>query len=99
MSISGLQLRCGEGVLAGSFRGTTVDRTEGEELKVTATVDAEIRVSREGSLGETNVSNAWMVSSEDGETLGPVETAITTGSLGGFLDGVVTNLMTDGVGS
>lgn len=67
--------------------------------KTVVTLDAEVGASREGSFGETNVSNAWIVSSEDGEILGLVEIVATTGSTGGFLEGVVTNLMTDGVGS
>lgn len=59
----------------------------------------EVGASREGSLGETNVSNTSIVSSGDGEILGLVEKATATASMGGFLAGVVTNLMTDGVGS
>lgn len=64
-----------------------------------AALEAEVGASKEGSLGEAKVSNAWMVSSEDGEILELVEMVAATGSTGGFLEGVVTNLMTDGVGS
>ena len=76
-----------------------MDGTGGVGLKVVARMDMEAGVSREGSVGETNVSKAWIVSSEDGERLGLVAKAAATGSMGGFLAGVVTNLMTDGVGS
>lgn len=76
-----------------------MDGTGGVGLKVAVRMDTEAGASREGSVGETNVSNAWIVSSEDGEILGLVEKATATGSTGGFLAGVVTNLMTDGVGS
>lgn len=99
VSISGLELDGGEGVLGGSFRGRGIDGTAGVGLKVVARMDTEAGASREGSVGETNVSKAWIVSSEDGEILGLVEKATATGSMGGFLVGVVTNLITDGVGS
>lgn len=97
VSMSGLELSGGEGVLGGSFRGRGMDGTGGAGLKVVARMEA--GVSREGSVGETNVSKAWIVSSEDGERLGLVAKAVATGSMGSFLAGVVTNLMTDGVGS
>lgn len=94
MSISGLELNGGEGVLGGGAEGT------GEVgLKVVARMDAEAGASREGSVGGTSVSKAWIVSSEDGEMLGLAEKVMATGSMGGFLAGVVTNLMTVGVGS
>lgn len=99
MSMSGLELDGGEGVLGGSFRGRGIDGTGGVGLKAVARMDTEAGASREGSVGETNVSKAWIVSSEDGEILGLVEKATATGSMGGFLVGVVTNLITDGVGS
>lgn len=99
VSTSGLELNGGEGVLGGSFRGRGMDGTGGVGLKVVARMDTEAGASREGSVGETNVSKAWIVSSEDGETLGLVEKATATGSMDGFLAGVVTNLITDGVGS
>lgn len=97
VSMSGLEPSGGEGVLGGSFRGRGMDGTGGVGLKVVARM--ETGVSREGSVGETNVSKAWIVSSEDGERLGLVAKAVATGSMGSFLAGVVTNLMTDGVGS
>lgn len=99
VSMSGLELRGGEGVLEGSCRDGDIDEIGGVVEKVVVTVDAEAGASREGSFGETNVSNAWIVSSDDGEILRPVEMVAATGSTGGFLEGVVTNLMTDGVGS
>lgn len=99
MSMSGLELNGGEGVLGGSFRGRGPEGTGEVELKVVARMDAEGGASREGSVGETSVSKAWIVSSEDGEMLGLAEKVMATGSMGGFLAGVVTNLMTDGVGS
>lgn len=99
VSMSGLELSGGDGVLGGSFRGRGMDGTEGVGLKVVARRDTEAGASREGSVGETRVSKAWIVSSEDGEILGLVEKVTATGSMGGFLAGVVTNLMTDGVGS
>lgn len=68
-------------------------------VKAVVMLDADTGASREGSFWETKVSKAWIVSSEDGETLGPVEMLAATGSSGGFLEGVVTNLMTDDVGS
>lgn len=99
VSMSGLELNGGEGVLWGSFRGRGMDGTGEVGLKVVARMDTEAGASREGSVGETSVSKAWIVSSEDGEILGLVEKVTATGSMGGFLAGVVTNLMTDGVGS
>lgn len=87
VSMSGWELSGGEGVRGGSGK-------EGDGTGV----QAEAAASREGSLGEANVSSAWRVSSEDGETLAPVEMVAATGSTGGFLEGVVTNLMTDGAG-
>ena len=98
VSTSGLELSGGEGVLEGSCRGDT-DETDGVVVKAAVTLDAEVGASREGSLGEAKFSNACIVSSEDGEILGPVEMAAARGSTGGFLAGVVTNLITDGVGS
>lgn len=99
VSISGLEPSGGEGVLGSSFKEGGMDGTGGVGVKMVATLDVEVGDSREGSLGETNVSNAWIVSSEDGEILEPVDMVTATGSMGGFLEGVVTNLMTDGVGS
>lgn len=99
VSTSGFELNGGEGVLEGSFGGRGMDGTEGVGLKVVARMDTEAGASREGSVGETNVSKAWIVSSEDGEILGLVEKATATGSMDGFLAGVVTNLITDGAGS
>lgn len=99
MSMSGLELNGGEGVLGGSFGGRGAGGTGEAGLKAVARMDAEAEASREGSVGETSVSKAWMVSSEDGEILGLVEKVTATGSMGGFLAGVVTNLMTDGTGS
>lgn len=101
VSISGLQLSGagGEGVLQGSFTGRDMGGTGGVGLKVVVKEDTEVGNSREGSLGETSVSNTSTVSSGDGELLGLVEKAIATAAKGGFLAGVVTNLMTDGVGS
>lgn len=99
VSMSGLELSGGDGVLGGSCRGRGMEGTGGVGLKVVARMDTEAEASREGSVGETRVSKAWIVSSEDGETLGLVEKATVTGSMGGFLAGVVTNLITDGVGS
>ena len=64
-----------------------------------ATLEAEVGASKAGSLGEAKVSNAWIVSSEDGEPVALVEMVAATGSTSGFLEGVVTNLMTDGVDS
>jgi hypothetical protein len=97
--MSALELSGGEGVLGGSFKERGMDGTGGVGVKVVATLDAGVGASKEGSFGETNVSNAWIVSSEDGEILGPVEMVTATGSRGGFLEGVVTNLITDDVGS
>lgn len=97
--MSGLEPSGGEGVLGSSFEEGGMDGTGGVGVKMVATLDAEVGDSREGSLGEINVSNAWIVSSEDGEILEPVEMVTATGWMGGFLEGVVTNLMTDGVGS
>lgn len=98
MSMSGLELRGGEGVLGGSFKEGGMDGM-GDGVKLAATLDTEAGASREGSFGETKVSNAWIVSSEDEEIVGSVEMVAAMGSMGGFLEGVVTNLMTDGVGS
>lgn len=98
VSTSGLGLSGGVGVLGGSS-------TEGEAEEMggvanaAVTLAAEAGASREGSLGEAKVSNACRVSSEDGEMLGPTDVAAARGSPGSFLEGVVTNLMTDGVGS
>lgn len=99
MSMSGLELSGGEGVRGGSFEEGGTGGMGGVGLRLAARMDAEAGASREGSFGETNVSNAWIVSSEDEEIAGPVERAAAIGSMGGFLEGVVTNLMTDGVGS
>lgn len=98
VSMSGLELSGGEGVLGGSCRGDT-DETGGVVVKGAVTPDAEVGASKEGSLGEAKVSNAWIVSSEDGEIPGPAEMEAAGDSTGGFLEGVVTNLITDGVGS
>lgn len=97
--MSGLELSGGEGVLGGSCKDGDMEERGGVVGKAVVALEAEVGASREGSLGEAKVSNAWTVSSEDGEILGPEETAAATGSTGGFLEGVVTNLMTDGVGS
>lgn len=75
-----------------------MDGTEGVGLKVVARMDTEAGASTEGSVGLTNASESWIVSSEDGEILGLVEKAIATDSMGGFLAGVVTDLITDHVG-
>lgn len=98
VSMSGLELSGGEGVLGGSCKGDT-DEIGGVVVKAVVTLDAGAGTSSEGSLGEAKVSNTWIVSSEDGEILGPVEMAAARGSTGGFLEGVVTNLITDGAGS
>ena len=95
VSMSALELRGGEGVLGGSCKGGDEDGIGGVLVKAGVALDA----SREGSFGEAKVSNAWIVSSGDGEIPGPVEMVAATGSAGGFLAGVVTNFMTDGVGS
>lgn len=71
----------------------------GGAVNAATTLEAEAGASKEGSLGEAKVSKAWIVSSEDGEIPEPGETAAALGSTGGLLEGVVTNLMTDGVGS
>lgn len=97
VSTSGLELGGGEGVLGGWKEGDT--EGTGAAEKAGATLEAEAGASKAGSLGEANVSNAWMVSSGHGETLELVERVATTGSTSGFLEGVVTNLMTDGVDS
>lgn len=96
--MSGLELSGGEGVLGSSCKGDMDEIGDGEG-KVVVTLEAEAGASREGSLGEASVSNTWRASSEDGEIRGPVKREAATGSTGGFLEGVVTNLMTDGVGS
>lgn len=99
VSMSGLELGGGEGVLGGSsFKDGDTDET-GMGVKVGVTLEAEGGVSRGGGLGEARVSNAWIVSSEDGEILGPVDRVVAAGSKSGFLEGVVTNLMTEGAGS
>lgn len=98
VSRSGLGLSGGEGVPGGSCTGGGADAPGGVANAV-VTLQAEVGASREGSLGEAKVSNAWRVSSEDGERLGPADSTAATGSTGSFLEGVVTNLMTDGVGS
>lgn len=98
VSMSGLELSGGEGVPGASCKGDP-DKLGGAVVKAAVTLDAEVGASREDSLGEAKVSNAWIVSSEDGEMLGPVEMVAAKGSTGGFLEGVVTNLITDGVGS
>lgn len=90
----------GRGRAAGRLlQGRERDEAGAVPGKVVDTLHTEAGASRKGSFGDTSVSNAWIVSSEDGETAGPLETAAATGSLGGFLEGVVTNLMTDGAGS
>lgn len=100
VSTSGCELSGGEGVLlGGSCKGGERDEAGAVLGKVVDTLHTEVGASRKGSFGDTSVSNAWIVSSEDGETAGPLETAAATGSPGGFLEGVVTNLMTDGAGS
>lgn len=98
VSMSGLELSGGDGVLGGSCTGRGMEGTGGVGLKVVARMDTEAEASREGSVGETKVSKAWIVSSEDGEILGLVEKAMATGSMGGFSAGVVTDLITDHVG-
>lgn len=98
MSMSGLELKGGEGVLGGSFKEGGIGGMGGG-VKLAATLDTEAGASREGSFGETNVSSAWIVSSEDEEIAGSVEMVAAIGSMGGFFEGVVINLMTDGVGS
>lgn len=97
VSMSGLGLSGGEGVLGGSC--TEGEAEMGGAAKAGVPPAAEAGASREGSLGEAKVSNTWSVSSGDGEMLGPPDRAAATGSTGSFLEGVVTNLMTDGVGS
>lgn len=82
----------------GSCKEGDTDGT-GVAVKAGATLEAEIGASRAGGLGDAKVSNAWIVSSEDGEIFGPVEMVAPTDSPSGFLEGVVTNLMTEGVGS
>lgn len=96
VSMSGLELSGGVGVLGGSWKEGDGTGVLGN---VAGTPQAEAGASKEGSLGEANVSSAWRVSSDDGEILAPVEMVAATGSTGGFLEGVVTNLMTDGAGS
>lgn len=100
VSRSGLGLSGGEGVLGvgGSCPEGEADGMGGV-ANAGATLAAEAGASREGSLGEAKVSSACRVSSEGGEMLGPADGAAATGSTGSFLEGVVTNLMTDGVGS
>lgn len=65
-------------------------------VKAAVVLDAEVGASREGSLGEYKLSNAWIVSLEDGEILGSVELTAARVSAGGFLEGV-TNLITEGI--
>lgn len=98
VSMSGLELGGGEGVLGGSFKGGGAAGMGGVGVKLATMLDMEAGASREGSFGETSVSNAWIVSLEDEEIVGSVEMVTAIGSVGGFLEGV-TNLMTDGVGS
>lgn len=98
MSMSGLELSCGEGVLGDSCKGDTEEAGSGVG-KAGGALGAETGASREGSIGEAKVSKTWIVSAEDGEILGPVGMAAATGSTGGFLEGVVINLMTEDVGS
>lgn len=98
VSMSGLEPAVVKECQEAPCRGT---RTEQEAWwqKGQLPAGAEVGASREGSLGEAKVSNAWTVSSEDGEIPGPAEMEAAGGSTGGFLEGVVTNLITDGVGS
>lgn len=87
VSMSGLELSGGEGDPGGSWK-------EGDGTGVLGKAGA----SREG---DASVSSAWRVSSEDedGDTPAPAGTGAAAGSTGGgFLEGVVTNLMTDGAG-
>lgn len=56
-------------------------------------------VSGEDIFGGTRVSKAWRVSSEAVEIVGPAEMVEGIGATDGILEGVVTNLMTEGVGS
>lgn len=51
VSMSGLELSGGEGVLGGSCRGDT-DETGGVVVKGAVTPDAEVGASKEGSLGK-----------------------------------------------
>lgn len=97
MSRSSLELRGGEGVLlGGSCTAGERARPGAVLVNVAGTLNAELGASRNGSLGETSVSSVCMVSSEDGEIPGPAGTASSPGD---FLEGVVTNLMTDAAGS
>lgn len=96
--MSGLELRGGEGVWGGSFKEEGMEGIGGVGVKLATMLDTEAGASREGSFGETKVSNAWIVSSED-KIVGSVEMVAAIGSVGDFLEGVVTNLMTDDVGS
>lgn len=98
VSRSGCGLSGGEGVLGGSCIEGEAEGP-GDAAKVAEPLGAEAGASRAGSLGEAKVSKARRGSSEDGEMPGLADAAAATGSTGSFLEGVVTNLMTDGVGS
>ena len=73
-----------------------MDEIGGVVVKAAVALDAEVGVSREGSWGKYKLSNASIVSLEDGEILGSVELAAARVSAGGFLEGV-TNLITAGI--
>lgn len=94
----GLEFSGGEGVFGGFCKDGDMEERGGVVGKAVVVLEVEVGVFREGSLGEVKVFNVWTVFLEDGEIFGLEETAVVIGLIGGFLEGVVINLMIDGVG-
>lgn len=111
MSRSGLELRGGDGGVEGTCRVGETEDMGGVGVKLVVKFGKGAGASGTVNLGRTSVSKVWRVSSDPMgrgdavEVAEAVEVADTTevvetrGTDEGFLEGMVTNLMTEGVGS
>ena len=111
MSRSGLERRGGDGGVEGTCRTGETEDTGGVGVKLVVKFGKGAGASGIVNLGRTRVSKVCRVSSdpmgredavEVAEAVDVAEAAEVVairGTDGGFLEGMVTNLMTDGVGS
>lgn len=111
MSRSGLELRGGDGGVEGTCRLGDTEDMGGVGVKLVVRFGKGAGASGTGNLGRTRVSKVWRVSSvpmgredtvevaEAVEMAETVEVVETRGTDEGFLEGMVTNLMTEDVGS
>lgn len=111
MSRSGLELRGGDGGVEGTCSVGETEDMGGVGVKLVVKFGKGAGASGTVNLGSTRVSRVCRVSSDPRGREGAVEVAEavevaamaevveTRGTEEGFLEGMVTNLMTEGVGS